>query len=769
MSLFQFPAHRPWTTICFIAVISAIAALGTTRDRAERVSGSTASRPGHEFSDYINKNFGSNGSNVLLLVDCPGDGDLFSPAASMAFKDLLQRVQALPEVTGMPGSGLLLSMFPDADATSAEHEACRNRALKNPVIAGNLLATNAKTALVPLSIRPGDRQAMEETVSVIEKAAGVNVSAEETRPLLIRTRLIGLLPIDIARREAMKVEQRRFQIIGYSLAAILALLFFRGLITTFVVTAPPSIGLLWTLGFLGYSGEQLNSLSMVVMPMILAMIGFTNASHIVLQLQRERKSGLEPRAATAAAVKKLGVPCMLSAFTTTAGFASLMIAESKMISDFGRDCAIGTLLTFVAVMTFLPLMTRHAVTEHLETFITGKLRRLLPVGTANARPRLGHKTLVNFFQGFIDLIIARAPVVVTAATLMTIAFGWLTSTLKPDIFLRNQLPDNSATSKALADTDAKMGGIQVVKIALQWKNDGKEKLQVMAAIEKLVEEVREESRSLNSGEPLLSKPLSIRTMLSVLPSMRNDPLVDSQPTGTNTAEFSKAMGAFYRPDLKSAVISVRVQDLGVAKYVPVYDLLQNRLETLNEKYPDYVFGLAGGAVSQGRYLHRMVNDLARSLGVAVVIILLMITLAYRSWRIGMIAMLPNLFPLLACAAGLALFNIPLSLEIVCAFTICVGIAADDSIHFLSRYITERSSGMKIDEALGCSFMRVGQVLAITTTVMLCGLGSILFSSLPMYRSFTAVACTTLAAALVADLIILPALIKIFGSKRRKLS
>ena len=165
-----------------------------------------------------------------------------------------------------------------------------------------------------------------------------------------------------------------------------------------------------------------------------------------------------------------------------------------------------------------------------------------------------------------------------------------------------------------------------------------------------------------------------------------------------------------------------------------YNLLQSRLETLNEKYPDYVLGLAGGAVSQGRYLHRMVNDLARSLGVAVVIILLMITLAYRSLRIGMIAMLPNLFPLLACAAGLALFNIPLSLEIVCAFTICVGIAADDSIHYLSRYITERSNGLKIDEALSCSFMRVGQVLAITTTVMLCGLGSILFSSLPMYLS-----------------------------------
>jgi predicted RND superfamily exporter protein len=769
MSLFQFPANRPWSTIGAIALISAVAALGATRKRAERVNANPASGPGHEFSDYINKNFGSDGSNVLLLVDCPAGGDLFTPASSIAFKKLLQRVQALPDVTGMPAAELLLPMFPQAEATPAEQEASRTRALNNPVIAGNLLAADAKTALVPLSIRPASRQAMRETVKAIEKAAGINNASakEETLPH-IRTRLIGLLPIDIARREAMQVEQRRFQIIGYSLAAILALLFFRGLITTIVVTAPPSIGLLWTLGFLGFSGEQLNSLSMVVMPMILAMIGFTNAAHIVLQLQRERKSGLDPCAATAAAMQKLGVPCMLSAFTTTAGFASLMIAESKMISDFGRDCAIGTLLTFAAVMTMLPLMTRLAATERLESFITGKLKRFLPAGKARKWNWPGHKTLVNFFQGLIDLIIARAPVVVAGATLLTITFGWLTSTLKPDIFLRNQLPDNSVTSAALADVDAKMGGIQVVKIALQWNNDGKDKLQVMAAIESLVEEVRQETRLLNSGEFLLSKPLSVRTMLSVLPGIGNNPSAGSRLLDTGTG-FSRAIGAFYRPDIKSAVITVRVKDLGVAKYVPVYDLLQGRLEKLNEEYPDYVFGLAGGAVSQGRYLHRMVNDLAYSLGVAVIIILIMITLAYRSMRVGMIAMLPNLFPLLACAAGLALFNIPLSLEIVCAFTICVGIAADDSIHFLSRFITERSSGQGTDEALSCSFMRVGQVLAITTTVMLCGLGSILFSSLPMYRSFTAVACSTLAAALVADLIILPALIKLFGGNRRKLS
>ena len=161
----------------------------------------------------------------------------------------------------------------------------------------------------------------------------------------------------------------------------------------------------------------------------------------------------------------------------------------------------------------------------------------------------------------------------------------------------------------------------------------------------------------------------------------------------------------------------------------------------------------------------MLNDLALSRAAAAIIILVMITIAYRSLQIGLIAMIPNLFPLLACAAVLAAFELPLSLEIVCAFTICLGIAADDAIHFLSRYQAERKNGLNINQALECSFIRVGQVLIATTVVMLCGLGSVLFSSLPMYRAFTSVACATLSTALIADLIILPALLKLFHKKK----
>jgi len=357
----------------------------------------------------------------------------------------------------------------------------------------------------------------------------------------------------------------------------------------------------------------------------------------------------------------------------------------------------------------------------------------------------------GFFLKFIKTVNKHAKGVVTVSVILTILFGWLTSTLKPDMYLLNQLPDNSESGQALIEADKSLGGIQAIRVIAEWESDDSDPVPIITSIEEMIKQ-----------EKLLSQPLSIRGVLSSLPGLGKDlslrmPLLKRAPP-----DLIKPL---YRPDLKKAVIITRIQDLGVAQYTPVYERLENKLQKLSKKNPDYEFRLTGGAVGWGRYVHRMLNDLARSLAAAAIIILIMITIAYRSVRIGLIAMIPNLFPLLACAAVLAAFELPLSLEIVCAFTICLGIAADDAIHFLSRYQAERRNGLNIDQALEYSFMRVGQVLIATTVVMLCGLGSVLFSSLPMYRAFTAVACATLSTALIADLIILPALLKLFHNKK----
>ena len=723
-------------------MISSFAFYGNLSERGDRKIKSARAKSDYEFAKKVTREFGPDGSEVLILVTHKDDhGDLFEKGTAQSYKNLLKAVRKIPSVSPVfsfdqipsYGIGLLkLPLFPDKNDNELKRNACRKRALNHPIVAGNLLSSDARTSLVPLSLKLKKNQKIGDIINLIRTEASNALQGSR-----LEAKLTGRVPIDIARRDAMKTEKRRFQIIGYVLSAILALIFFRGLVMTLIVTLPPAIGVLWTIGMLGFTNERLNSLSMVIMPIILTMIGFTNAAHIVFQFRRELSEGFSTKEAMAASMRKLGLPCMLSALTTAAGFASLTIAEANMISDFGRDCAVGTLITFMAVVLLLPLLGLLPFKHKIQ--INKKSLQLDSV------PGKG------FFLKFIKTVNKHAKGVVTVSVILTILFGWLTSTLKPDMYLLNQLPDNSESGQALIEADKSLGGIQAIRIIAEWKSDDSDPVPIITSIEEMIKQ-----------EKLLSQPLSIRGVLSSLPGLGKDlslrmPLLKRAPP-----DLIKPL---YRPDLKKAVIITRIQDLGVAQYTPVYERLENKLQKLSKKNPGYEFRLTGGAVGWGRYVHRMLNDLARSLAAAAIIILIMITIAYRSLRIGLIAMIPNLFPLLACAAVLATFELPLSLEIVCAFTICLGIAADDAIHFLSRYQAERRNGLNIEQALECSFMRVGQVLIATTVVMLCGLGSVLFSSLPMYRAFTAVACATLSTALIADLIILPALLKLFHNKK----
>ncbi|RZO18750.1 MAG: hypothetical protein EVB09_01045 [Verrucomicrobiaceae bacterium] len=742
MKFSEIPVHRPWLAIALFAIISGLSFYGNLSERGDRNLKSARAKTDYEFTKKVSREFGPDGSDVLILITHKNDnGDLFDKGTANSYKNLLKAVRKIPAVSRafsfdqIPsyGIGLLkLPLFPDINDSDSKRKACRKRALNHPIVAGNLLSADARTSLVPLSLKRTKNQKIGDVLNLIRIEATKALQGSN-----LEAKLTGRVPIDIARREAMKTEKLRFQIIGYVLSAILALIFFRGLVMTLIVTFPPAVGVFWTIGMLGFTHERLNSLSMVIMPIILTMIGFTNAAHIVFQFRRELNEGSSAKESMAASMRKLGLPCMLSALTTAAGFASLTVAEANMISDFGRDCAVGTLITFMAVVLLLPLLGLLPFKHKIQ--IDKKSSQLDSVpGKA-------------FFLKFIGSVIKRSKWVVTVSVILTILFGWLTSTLKPDMYLLNQLPDKSESGEALIEADKSLGGIQAIRIVAEWKSDDSDPVPIIASIEAMIKE-----------EELLSQPLSIRGVLSSLPGLGKDlssrmPLLKRAPP-----DLIKPL---YRPELKKAVVITRIQDLGVAQYTPVYERLENKLKKLKANHPDYEFGLAGGAVGWGRYVHRMLNDLARSLAAAAIIILIMITIAYRSLRIGLIAMIPNLFPLLACAAVLAAFELPLSLEIVCAFTICLGIAADDAIHFLSRYQAERKNGLNIDQALECSFLRVGQVLIATTVVMLCGLGSVLFSSLPMYRAFTAVACATLSTALIADLIILPALLKLFHNKK----
>jgi predicted RND superfamily exporter protein len=338
---------------------------------------------------------------------------------------------------------------------------------------------------------------------------------------------------------------------------------------------------------------------------------------------------------------------------------------------------------------------------------------------------------------------------------LTLVLFAVSLTLRPDQRQSNDLPLNSEATIAFQHMDKAFGGLEFSRVDVSWtKNIAKDSPEILNVVT-LVDDL------LNSEE-LIGHPLSIRN------------LIDAQPGSGPAAERMTLMEllppplkrAFFVPERRQAKVTFRVQDLGIAAYGPVFERLENGLQEIQQQYPEFELKLDGGAVWRWKNLYQIVVDLAKSLGSASVIIFVVLSLVYRSLRIGLISIIPNAFPLVFTGAYLALAGYNLEIVMVCNFTICLGIAVDDTIHFLTRYLEERRTTSDEQVAIRNAFTGVGTALIMTTTVLVCGFSTVTFSESRDHRIFATMGALTIAAALVGDLLFLPALLKQFAPGKK---
>jgi len=201
----------------------------------------------------------------------------------------------------------------------------------------------------------------------------------------------------------------------------------------------------------------------------------------------------------------------------------------------------------------------------------------------------------------------------------------------------------------------------------------------------------------------------------------------------------------------------------------VFERVKAQLEALEQEFPGFEANLGGGAVSRWENLYQIVVDLLVSLGSAMVIIFIVLGLVFRSLTIGLISIVPNLFPLALAGVYLVFVGQALEIVTVCAFTVCLGIAVDDTIHFLTRY-QESLKGNRPEErdvAIREAFTSVGTALIITTLVLVAGFSSVFLADSRDHIIFATMGTITITVALFADLLVLPALLSWIGGPRHR--
>ena len=160
-------------------------------------------------------------------------------------------------------------------------------------------------------------------------------------------------------------------------------------------------------------------------------------------------------------------------------------------------------------------------------------------------------------------------------------------------------------------------------------------------------------------------------------------------------------------------------------------------------------------------------SVARSLALAALVIVGVLTLVFRSAPIGLLSIIPNTLPLVVNAALLQLCGFSLQLTSVVTFSLCLGIAVDDTIHFLMRFRRERQAGWPVGQAILRTHASVGFVLIATSAILMSGFAVILLSAVPALRLFAGLTCSAMLVALVADLLILPALLQCCAAKDKE--
>lgn len=676
---------------------------------------------------------------VVDADDCLAPANVAAVRRAVAALEKLDQIDSvfwLDRVPPLNVFGLADSLLPPNEATAERFRAARKRALDHPLVAGQLLSRDGKLMLLIVSLNwlhvTSDADVSSRLLETARHAAAEVAGAD------VRIRLTGDVPLYLAQRDANEHNRVKFQMIGYALVLVVAVVLFRGLKAVAILACAAAAGIFWPIGILRLFGHEINPLTAAILPLLLAMVGVSDGVHILVHIRQHRAAGASPLDAAKSAIARVGLPCFLTSLTTAVGFGSLMLAESQFVQSFGRACAIGVAVTFVAIVVIIPLLCSTRLGRNIHR---GHEHDIIGSGVE----RLG---------GFVDWIIRRRWWVTVTGTVVTAVFAFVALSLRPDNRLSESLPDDSEAYQTLADCDTALGGIEFARVVVTWPesldSDAPEILAAVTAAEQRL-----------SAEPLLANPLSIRGVLASFPG---DPSQLDERMSFLELMPERLKRVFLDTESRRALITVRIQDLGIAQYEPVFQRLEKELVELEQQHAGFRFELTGDAVVRGRRLHQIVVDLATSLGAAAIIILVIMTVVYRSLRLGLIAIIPNMFPLVATAFLLAVTGRMLSIAGVCAFTVCLGIAVDDTIHFLSRFRLE-SQQHDLFAAIRRTFVGVGTAIITTTVVMAVGFAAVLLSDLPIQRTFSAMAFCTISAALFGDLVILPAMLACFCPKR----
>lgn len=521
--------------------------------------------------------------------------------------------------------------------------------------------------------------------------------------------------------------------------------FFRSFRATFISMTAVIIGVMWAFGFLGLLEYEITVLTAIIPPLVI-VIGIPNCIFLINKYQQEIKKHGNKAKSLQRVITKVGNATLMTNITTAAGFATFALTESKLLKEFGIVASLNIVALFILCLLVITIIYSY-----------------MPQPKERHLKHLGRRWVERLVDWMEDMVKTRRVTIYFSSVIILIASIIGIYTIKVSGSLLEDMPKSAGFFQDIQFFEDEFDGIMPLEILIDTKRkQGVLKLATLKRMEKL--------QGLIAETPELSKPISIVSLVkySKQAFYNGNPKYYQIPTSQERnfiLPYAKSfeseagvMKSYVDSTGQYARITTFMKDVGTEEMERIEASLLPQIEKIFPK-ERYNVSFTGKALVFQKGTKYLVWNLIFSLGLAIFLIALFMAWMFRSFKMIIISLIPNLLPLLMTAGLMGFLGVPIKPSTILVFSIAFGISVDDTIHFLAKYRQElKSNHWRIRKSVFASLRETGVSMFYTSTVLFFGFSVFMISSFGGTKALGGLVSTTLLFAMLANLLLLPSLL-----------
>jgi hypothetical protein len=548
---------------------------------------------------------------------------------------------------------------------------------------------------------------------------------------------------------AMSILHEISLFIGVSLllTSLIFFFFFRSFRATLIAILIVIIGVMWTFGLLGLFNYQITVLTAIV-PTLVIVIGIPNCIFLTNKYQQEFIAHGNKARALQRVITKVGTATLMTNLTTAAGFATFIITNSELLKEFGIISSLSIVALFFLCLIIIPIYYSYQPVpkeKHLKHLSLNYTKVFMAWIEKMVKYNRRHVYLVAIFLFLISTIGAFK--------------------IKTSGSLIEDMPKNTGFYQDILFFEKEFDGIMPLEITVDTeRKKGVMKLSTLRKIDELQKTIEE--------IPELSKPISILNLVKYskqayyngnpdyyeLPTSQEQSFILSYAKNATKNSQNNIMKSYLDSTGQVARITTFMRDIGTGNMSKIENTLWTKINIIfpSDRYKVIMTGKALVFEKGTKYL---LDNLLMSLLFAVFLISLLMVFMFRSLKMVVVSLIPNLLPLMITAGLMGYFGIPLKPSTILVFSIAFGLSVDDTIHFLAQYRQELTrNNWKIKRSVFATIRESGLSMFYTSVVLFSGFSVFLLSDFGGTVALGGLIAITLAFGMLSNLMLLPCLV-----------